>query len=171
MTLLGQMHEEGIDPAAGPSSKEPFPCSFLVETTVPWEKLDVALNQMAFAFLLPPTPEHLHAARADFVAALRMPVTDISDWLFDTTAYFFEHKDEMSACAGLVTFRDASAETINRIPSQHLYFRLWRGLTYNKALVIWSVSLLVFRRRRATQEGKRGGHLRVWDRPGGESGS
>lgn len=144
VTLLGQMHEEGIDPAAGPFIQRAIPLLFPRETNVPWEKLDVALNQMAFAFLLPPTLAHLHAARTDFVAALKMPVTDISDWLFNTTAYFFDHKDEMSACAGLVTFRNASAETINRIPSQHLYFRLWRSLTYNKALVIWSVTLLVF---------------------------
>jgi hypothetical protein len=32
----------------------------------------------------------------------------------------------------------------NQIPSQHLYFQLWRGLTYNKASVIWFISLLVF---------------------------
>ena len=30
-----------------------------------------------------------------------------------------------------------------QIPIQHRYFRLWQGLTYNKALVIWFVSLLV----------------------------
>ncbi len=143
VTLLGQMHEEGTDPAAGPFNQRAIAVLYPLETQVPWEKLDLALNQMAFAFLLPPTPEHLHAARTDFVAALKMPVTDVSDWLFVTTAYFFQHKEEMSGCAGLVTFRDASAETINRIPFQHVYFHFWRGLTYNKALAIWSVSLLV----------------------------
>lgn len=143
VTLFGQMHEEGTDPSAGPFNQRAIPLLYPLETKVPWEKLDLALNQMAYAFLLPPTPEHLHAARADFVGALRMPVTDISVSLFDTTAYFFQHKAEMSGCAGLVTFRDASAETINRIPFQHAYFHLWRGLTYNKGLVIWSVSLLV----------------------------
>ena len=72
-----------------------------------------------------------------------MSVTDISGWLFVTTAYFFEHRDEMPACARLVTFRDGSAETINRIPSQHRYFHWWRGLTYTWILVIWFLSLLV----------------------------
>ena len=143
VTLLGQMHQEGIDPAAGPFTERAISLLFPLETQVPWEKLDVALNQMAFAFLLPPTREHLNAARADFVAALKMSVTDISGWLFVTTAYFFEHRDEMPACARLVTFRDASAETINRIPSQHRYFHWWRGLTYTWVLVIWSLSLLV----------------------------
>ena len=143
VTLLGQMHQEGIDPGAGPFTQRAIPLLFPLETPVPWEKLDAALNQMAFAFLLPPTPEHLHAARADLIGALRMPVTDISDWLFVTTAYFFEHQEEMSACARLVTFRDATAETINRIRFQHVYFHLWRGLTFNKVLVIWFVSLSV----------------------------
>lgn len=143
VALLGQMHQEGIDPAAGTFMRRAIPLLFPLQTQGQWKKLNVALNQMAFAFLLPPTPEHLQAARADLIGALRMPVTDISDWLFVTTAYFFEHKDEMSACAGLVTFRDASAETINRIPFQHLYFHLWRGLTYNKVLMIWFVISLV----------------------------
>jgi hypothetical protein len=143
VTLYGQMHEEGVDPGAGAFTQRAIPLLYPFEKKVPWEKLDLALNQMAFAFLLPPTPEHLDAARADFVGALRMPVTGISDSLFGTTAYFFEHKAEMSGCAGLITFRDASAQTIQRIPSQHFYFHLWRGLTYHKALVIWSISLLV----------------------------
>ncbi|HWM26211.1 MAG TPA: hypothetical protein VNP98_15450 [Chthoniobacterales bacterium] len=142
VTLLEQMHDEGTDPLARPFTQRAIPLLFPLQTQVPWERLDVALNQMAFAFLLPPTPEHLNAARADFVAALKMPVTEVSDWLFVTTAYFFDHRDEMSACARLVTFREASAGTINRIPSQHRYFHWWRGLTYSSALVIWSISLL-----------------------------
>ena len=109
-----------------------------------WEELDGVLNQMAFAFLLPPTPELLHAAKIDFVAALKMPLTDISFSLFVTTIHYFQHKDDLPACAELVTFRDVSADQILQIPGQHLYFRLWRGLTYNKALVIWFISLLVF---------------------------
>ena len=121
-----------------------IPLLFPPGGAVPWEKLDGELNQMAFAFLLPPTPEHLRVARTEFVAALKMPVTDISFFLFVTTVYYFQHKDELPACAELVTFRDVSADQILQIPGQHLYFRLWRGLTYNKALVIWFISLLVF---------------------------
>jgi hypothetical protein len=144
IALLGQMHEEGADPNARPFTKRAIPLLFPPGAVVPWEKLDDALNQMAFAFLLPPTPEHLDAAKTEFVAALKMPVTEVSSFLFETTGYFFQHKDEMPACAELVTFRDSSADRIQQIPSQHLYFQLWRGLTYNKALVIWFVSLLVF---------------------------
>ena len=144
VTLLGQMHEERADLGARSFTHRAIPILFPSEAVAPWRKLDRALNQMAFAFLLPPTPEHLHAARTDFVAALKRPVIEISDQLFDTTAYFFPNRSEMPGCAGLVTFRDASAETIKRLPSQHLYFQLWRGLTYNKALLIWSLCLSAF---------------------------
>lgn len=144
VTLLGQMHEEGAALDTEPFTKRAIPLLFPNETIVPWEKLDIALNQMAHAFLLPPTPEHLQAARTDFMAALGMPVTQISSFLFVTTAYYFEHKEEMPACAALATFRGASAETINRIPSQHFYFQLCQGLTYNRAFAIWFVSLVLF---------------------------
>ena len=106
-------------------------------------KTRLALNQMAYAFLLPPTPEHLQAARTDFITALEMPVTEISSVLFETTAYYFEHS-QMPACAELAAFRGRSAETINRIPVQRVYFQLWKGLTYDKAFVIWFASLVAF---------------------------
>jgi hypothetical protein len=144
IALLEQMHVEGADLNAEPFMQRAIQLLFPRGGAVQWQKLDGALNQMAFAFLLPPTPEHLHVAKTEFVAALKMPVTKISSYLFETTAYYFQHKIEMSACAELVTFRHASADQIRQIPSQHLYFQLWRGLSYNKALVIWFISLLVF---------------------------
>ena len=148
--LLGQMYEEEAATVASSFNQRATRLLFPSAPIPPWEKLDMALNQMAMAFLLPPPPELWHAAKADFIAASHMSPTEIGDLLFETTAYFFEHKDEMSACAGLVTFRDADAETINRIPAQHFYFYLWRGLTFNKALVIWlgGLLLLIFIRRR-----------------------
>lgn len=144
VTLLKQMHEEGAAPVASSFSERAIPLLFPSEPVAPWEKLDVAFNQMALAFLLPPPPELWRVAQADFAAALNMSLTEIVDLLFETTAYFFEHKDEMPACAGLVTFRDTNAETLNGMPSRHPYFHLWRGLTFNRALVIWLGSLLVF---------------------------
>jgi hypothetical protein len=50
----------------------------------------------------------------------------------------------MPACAELTTFRGTSAEIINQIPIQRVYFQLWKGLTYNKAFVIWFASLIAF---------------------------
>ncbi len=144
VTLLEQMHEEGANLDSGPFTKRAIPLLFPNEAIPPWEKLDTALNQMAYAFIFPPTPEHLQAARTDFAAALKLPVTEISLFLFETTAYYFAHQEEMPACAELVTFRSASAGTIKRIPSEHFYFHLCRGLTYNRAFAIWFVSLVLF---------------------------
>jgi hypothetical protein len=144
VTLLGQMHEEGAGLETEPFTKRAIPLLFPNETIAPWGKLDIALNQMAYAFLLPPTPEHLQAARTDFVTALEMSVTEISSFIFETTAYYFEHKDQMPACAELVTFRGTSADTINQIPIQSVYFQLCQGLTYNRAFAIWFVSLALF---------------------------
>jgi hypothetical protein len=144
IALWGQGQADGDELDAGEFMKRAIPVLFPLEGVVRWDKLDEALNQMAFAFLLPPTPEHMRAARAEFGAALRMPVTDISSSLFETTAYYFEHKDDMPACADLLTFREWNAEQISQIPFRHPYFQLWRGLSYNKALVIWFLSLLFF---------------------------
>jgi hypothetical protein len=144
VTLLERIHAEGADLDTEPFTKRAISLLFPKETIPPWEKLDIALNQMAYAFLLPPTPEHLQAARTDFVTGLEMPVTEISLVLFETTAYYFDHKDLMPACAELAEFRGTSAETINQIPIQRAYFRLWKGLTYDKAFVVWFASLVAF---------------------------
>jgi hypothetical protein len=119
-----------------------IPLLFPQEKYTPWEKVHRELNQMAFAFLLPPTPEHLRTARREFVSALKMPVTEISFFLFVTTVYYFENKSVMPACAELVTFRDTRTEQIMQIPVEHLYFRLWRSVDYRVSLVVWFVSLL-----------------------------
>lgn len=143
LTLLEQMLAERADlMTTGPFMQRAIE---LFNGPLHWEELDRALNQMAFAFLLPPTAELLHAARTDFVAVLRMPSTEISSSLFATTAYYFDNKEQMPGCAELVTFRgNASAEKIWQLQFQHRYFRLWQGLSYNRALVAWFVALSVF---------------------------
>jgi hypothetical protein len=143
LTLLEQMLAERADLiTTGPFMQRAIE---LFNGPLHWEELDRALNQMAFAFLLPPTTELLHAARTDFVAVLRMPLTEISSSLFATTAYYFDNKDQMPGCAELVTFRSgANAEKIWQLQFQHRYFRLWQGLSYNRALVIWVVALSIF---------------------------
>ncbi|MFN2475103.1 MAG: hypothetical protein ABR526_02020 [Chthoniobacterales bacterium] len=100
-----------------------------------------ALNEMAAAFLKPPTAAHLRAARYDFARARRMTPRDIDDSLFRATAFYFEHPDLMPQSAKLVTFRESSAQTINQIPKDHHYFGLGRSLSYNRCFVLW-VSLL-----------------------------
>jgi hypothetical protein len=144
LALLGQMHDEGTVLVGSSFMQRAAGLLYPTETRPPWERLDEALNQMAYAFLLPPTPEHWDVARTEFLAARQMSVTEIPAQLFNSTTYFFDHKDEMPDCAKLVTFRDTTAKKINAIPSQHPYFQLWRGLSYNKAFLIWLGSLLLF---------------------------
>jgi hypothetical protein len=121
-----------------------------------WEEVDAGLRQMAFAFLWPPTRELWDVAKRDFVTVMKSPETVISDYLFYTTAYYFEHKEEMTACANLSTFRgDATAEKIQALPLQYRYFHLWEPLTYRSFVAIWFIALVVFivAARRQRQEG------------------
>lgn len=143
VALFGETQDEGTVLVGRSFMREAAALLFPTEAQPPWERLDMELNQMAYAFLLPPTPEHWQIARKEFLGALKMSGTEIPDWLFSTTAYFFDHKDEMPACAKLVTFRDNTAETIMAIPARYPYFHLWRGLSYNKAFFIWLGSLLL----------------------------
>jgi hypothetical protein len=143
IALLEQMLVEKAD------LSNPTP---LLERAIPffggslyWENLDRALNQMAFAFLWPPSPELRHAIRTDAAMGVRQPSTLISEYLFATTAYYFQHQAEMPACANLVTFRgEINADKISQLPFQYRYFHLWRGLTWSWALLLWLGSGLVF---------------------------
>jgi hypothetical protein len=109
-----------------------------------WEELDAGFKQMAFTFLWPPTPELWNIIRTDFVAVLSLPATDISDYLFSTTAFYFHHKDGMPGLGHLSTYRGgASVASIEALPSQHGYFHLWQPLTYRAAVALWLGALLV----------------------------
>jgi hypothetical protein len=142
ITLLDRMHEEGANSSPQGFTERAIALLYPSETLVPWEKLDDRLNEMAFAFLLPPPPELRQAARTDFAAALKTTAGEIIDNLFETTGYFFEHRDQMPACAPLVTFRNSSADAISRIPAESFYFYLWRGVTPDKLFLLWFFSLL-----------------------------
>jgi hypothetical protein len=148
IALLEQMHAEKADMSTGPFMRR----AILLFDGPKWMELDRALDEMAFAFLFPPTREHLQATKVDLVYALTMPTPEITSYLFATTAYYFEHKDEMWQCARLVTFRDATAEQIRSIPAQHFYFRLSERLGYHKIFLVWVLALVAFlilaRRRR-----------------------
>jgi hypothetical protein len=110
-----------------------------------WEEADAGLKQMALAFLWPPTPELWHATKSDFLAAMKLPPSAITVFLFATTAYYFEHKDEMPACANLSTFRDdRNAATIQALGSDHPYFGLWQALIYRSAVAVWLGMLFLF---------------------------
>lgn len=126
-----------------------------------WEELEAGLKQMAFTFLWPPTPELWNIIKTDFVAVMKLPSTDISDYLFATTAFYFYHQDGMPALATLSTYRGgASAASIEALPSEHRYFRLWQHLTYRAAVALWLGVLLALlwaaRRKRSPISGTAG---------------
>lgn len=140
IALLEQMHAEKADVSCGPFMQR----AILLFDGHQWEELDRALNEMAYAFLLPPTHEHLQVTKQDLARALTMPTTEIASYLFATTAFYFEHKDEMTAAAGLVTFRGTTPEQLTAIPLRHFYFQLWRGLGYHKAFAVWVLALAAY---------------------------
>jgi hypothetical protein len=142
IALLDQMHEEGANSSPQAFTERAIALLYPSQTLIPWEKLDERLNEMAFAFLLLPPPELWQAARTDFAAALKTSASEIIDNLFETTGYFFEHRDQMPACVPLFTFRNSDAETISRIPSEYSYFYPWRAATPGKLSQLWFVSLL-----------------------------
>lgn len=148
IALIEQMQAEKANMSSVPFMQR----AILLFDGPKWRELDRALNEMFFAFLLPPTPEHLQATKHDLVRALKMTSTEVGSYLFTTTAFYFEHKDGMPQCAKLVTFRGTTADQIKSIPSQHLYFRLWERLGYQKVFVVWCLALVAVvveaRRRR-----------------------
>lgn len=152
IALLGEMHAEKADLSnPGQFMERAIP---LFGGSLHWEDLDRSLNKMAFAFLWPPSPELRNAIRADLLAGLKLPPTVISEYLFATTSYYFDHQAEMPACARLVTFRDnMSAAQISRLPLQHRYFQLWQGLGYRWGFLLWlgsGLAFLLFMRGRFT---------------------
>lgn len=134
--FYGQMMSEHSDPldatAFGAKAVEIF-------GGIPhWEELDAGLKQMALTFLWPPTPELSNIIKNDFLAVMKLPSTEVSDYLFETTAYYFFHMDGMPALAYLSTYRGgASAASLQALPSQHIYFHLWQGLSYRAAVGLW----------------------------------
>jgi hypothetical protein len=139
--FYGQMMSEHSDPldatAFGARAVEIF-------GGIPhWEELDAGLKQMALAFLWPPTPELSNIIKNDFLAVMKLPPTEVSDYLFSTTAYYFFHMDGMPALAYLSTYRGgANVASLEAIPSRHAYFHLWQSLSYRAAVGIWFAVLL-----------------------------
>jgi hypothetical protein len=140
LALLRQASDDGTY-KPGPFFERAAPVLFPDAPTTSWEETDLALNEMARAFLLPPTPQLLRAAWTDFATARQFPVPSISDHLFEMTTYYFGHESEMKECEGLVTFRDYDAANLTRLSSDLRYFHLWGPFNYNWALIGWLMLL------------------------------
>jgi hypothetical protein len=115
------------------------------------EKFDRVLNEIASGFLYPPVTPLRSVALSDFTRATRSTESDIVQFLFVNTDYFFSHRDKMPQCSGLKTFREphdrlAAARELS-------YFRWWNLLSFRA----WSIFGLIVLLSALVVAYKRGG--------------
>jgi hypothetical protein len=115
------------------------------------EKFDRVLNEIASAFLYPPVAPLRSVALSDFTTATRSTESDIVQFLFVNTDYFFSHRDKMPQCSGLKTFREprerlAAARELS-------YFHWWNLLSFRA----WSIFGLIVLLSALVVDYKRGG--------------
>lgn len=100
---------------------------------------DLALNEIAHAFLYPPPRELLKAACDDFRAATGTSLGAPTFFLFVTTVYYFDHADSLSQYARLHTYRDFDRNALLQIATTHPYLHSLGKLKLNFAIVLWFV--------------------------------
>src|SRR5262249_16552333 len=113
------------------------------------EKFDRVLNEIASGFLYPPVAPLRSVALSDFMTATRSTESDIVQFLFVNTDYFFSHRDKMPQCSGLKTFRGPRERLA---ASRELsYFYWWNLLSFRAwsifGLILFFSALVVHYRR------------------------
>jgi len=101
-----------------------------------------ALNDVASAFLLPPSAEHWAAAHHDIAQAGNWTLVQISKFLFFTTSYYWDHAQRVPKWTKLVTFRDYTREQLLAIPAEKPYFGLWQRLSMKSVVFLATGAVL-----------------------------
>lgn len=108
-----------------------------------YEKFDRSLNEMAHAFLCPPSLALWSAALQEFQYATQLREGDLVHYLFATTDYFFSHRADMPQCVPLKTFREPRAQLQLVSAANQLYFRWWNPISFRLWSIIWLLLLLM----------------------------
>ncbi len=105
------------------------------------ERFDRSLNEMAYAFLCPPSPALWAAVLQDFQYASRLRESDVVHYLFKTTHYLFDRRASMPQCARLKTFREPRAQLAGA--ANQFYFRWWNPISFRLWSIIYLLLLLM----------------------------
>ena len=101
----------------------------------PPEHFDLVLNDVAAAFLSPPSAPLVAIARDDIAQSTRLTESDIARYLFSTTDYVNVHRAQMPQAATLSTFRNP-AERVMKFENA-AYFRLWDLVSFREWCAVW----------------------------------
>ena len=101
------------------------------------EKFDRVLNEIASGFLYPPPAPLRSVALRDFKMATELSESDIVQFLFVNTDYFFSHRDKMPHCSNLKTFREPPKQFNNA--RKLFYFRFWKLVSFRAWAVLGAV--------------------------------
>jgi len=104
------------------------------------EKFDRVLNEVALGFLCPPVAPLGSAALSDFTTATRTTESDIVQFLFVNTDYFFSRPDKMPQCSRLKTFREPRERLV--AARELSYFRWWNLLSFHAWSILGLIVLL-----------------------------
>ena len=105
------------------------------------EKFDRSLNEMANAFLWPPSAAFRCAALHDFRDATALGEGDVVQFLFTSTNQIFDQRERMPQFSRLKTFRESGDELMRA--RKRLYFRWWNVLSLRSWVVITCIVFLL----------------------------
>jgi hypothetical protein len=100
-----------------------------------------ALNRTAEAFLFPPRKTYLSAVARDLRRSQTTTISNVVNYLFLSTTFYYLFPERMTGYAPLLTFRNKSPNQIVAILEKHWYFHLWKSLSHAAFLCFWAANL------------------------------